>query len=146
MLLELGGKSASILLDDLDGATLATAVAHCLRTVIVNSGQTCTALTRLVVPRSLPAEAGACAAGLLSAARPGDRDSAVADLGPVISARQRERVAACIPAAVLDGARLVWAGRTARWTAGSTSRPRCSPASIPAWRSPRRRSSGRCWS
>ncbi|WP_336204026.1 aldehyde dehydrogenase family protein [Nonomuraea sp. LPB2021202275-12-8] len=106
-LLELGGKSASILLDDAD---VPAAVAHCARTVIVNSGQTCTALTRLLVPRSRLSEAEECAAAALSAARPGHRDDQAADLGPVISARQRDRVNGHIVAGAAAGAVAVTGG------------------------------------
>ncbi|GAA5051737.1 acyl-CoA reductase-like NAD-dependent aldehyde dehydrogenase [Thermocatellispora tengchongensis] len=106
-LLELGGKSASILLDDAD---VPAAVAHCARTVVGNSGQTCTALTRLLVPRSRLAEAEECAAALVGAARPGHRDDPGADLGPVISARQRERVTGHIRRGAAAGARLLTGG------------------------------------
>ena len=106
-LLELGGKSASILLDDAD---VPAAVAHCARTVIVNSGQTCTALTRLLVPRSRLAEAEECAVAALSAARPGHRDDPAADLGPVISARQRDTVEGHILAGTAAGARPITGG------------------------------------
>ena len=49
--LELGGKSASVLLDDLSSEELGNAVAGSLTGCLINSGQTCSALTRLVVPR-----------------------------------------------------------------------------------------------
>jgi len=106
-LLELGGKSACVVLDDAD---LEQAVAHAVRTVVVNAGQTCTALSRLIVPRSMAADAEAYAVELLRAARPGHRDDENAALGPVISAAQRDRVRRLIQTGVDEGARVSTGG------------------------------------
>ncbi|WDZ83794.1 aldehyde dehydrogenase family protein [Micromonospora cathayae] len=87
--LELGGKSASLVLDDevLEQAVRAT-VASCLR----NGGQTCTALTRLVVPRRLADRAVAVAADEMGRVVAGDPTDERTTLGPLVSARQRARV------------------------------------------------------
>lgn len=105
--LELGGKSACVVLDDGD---LPAAVEQAVQSVLVNSGQTCTALTRLVVPRGRLAEATEIAASRLSQAVVGHRDDPGAHLGPVVSAAQRERVRRLVDGGIQQGARLVTGG------------------------------------
>ena len=103
--LELGGKSPSILLQD---APLERAVADAVLSVMVNSGQTCTALTRLIVPlRELPAvEELAVEAASQYLVGPADVPSS--DLGPLANANQRQLVDDHIDRALIDGARPVW--------------------------------------
>ena len=101
--LELGGKSASVVLDDADfpRATKAT-VSSCY----LNSGQTCTALTRLLVPRSREEEAVGLAVEAARAFTVGDPFGGQAKLGPLVSAAQRERVRQYVRTGVAEGATL----------------------------------------
>ncbi|TDD84026.1 aldehyde dehydrogenase family protein [Actinomadura rubrisoli] len=104
--LELGGKSAAIVLPDAD---LGAAVERCVRTVLVNTGQTCTALTRLLVPFQAMADVEDLVASAMARYRigaPGDPD---ADVGPLASANQRHRVNDHLERALVDGARTIWA-------------------------------------
>jgi len=87
--LELGGKSAAIVLDDAD---LQAAVAGTAGGVCALSGQGCTHLTRLLVPHRLMAEATEIAKATMESMPYGDPLDANHIMGPLISARQRERV------------------------------------------------------
>ncbi|WP_163467763.1 aldehyde dehydrogenase family protein, partial [Klebsiella michiganensis] len=87
--LELGGKSASVILDDAD---LASAVKGTLSACFLNSGQTCSAHTRMLVPRAKYEEVKALAAQFAAAYVPGDPAQESTRLGPLISAVQRDRV------------------------------------------------------
>jgi acyl-CoA reductase-like NAD-dependent aldehyde dehydrogenase len=108
--LELGGKSASVLLDDLDGDTLTEAVLASMTGCLINSGQTCSALTRLVVPRAkLDAVADLLAAFIPFAAM-GDPMDPATQQGPLVSGAQQDRVRGFIRRAVDGGARLVAGG------------------------------------
>ena len=104
--LELGGKSANIILDDAD---LAKVVPKGLFACYLNSGQTCTAHTRMLVPRERHDEvvelAKAAAASFSVGPASGD-----ATLGPLISATQRDRVRSYIEKGVEEGADLVAGG------------------------------------
>ncbi|MEO6712677.1 MAG: aldehyde dehydrogenase family protein, partial [Mycobacteriales bacterium] len=97
--LELGGKSANVLLDDAD---FDRAVKVGVGNAFLNSGQTCTAWTRMIVPRARQDEV-ATAAGAIA-------EAMVAKLGPVASQPQYERVQRYIRAGVDGGARLVAGG------------------------------------
>ncbi|MEP7055181.1 MAG: aldehyde dehydrogenase family protein [Actinomycetota bacterium] len=97
--LELGGKSANVLLDDAD---FARAVKVGVGNAFLNSGQTCTAWTRLVVPRARQDEVAAAAASLAQ--------SLSSKLGPVVSQEQFDRVQSYISAGVESGAVLVAGG------------------------------------
>jgi len=108
--LELGGKSASIILDDAD---LAAAVKGTVSNCYLNSGQTCTAFTRMLVHESQYAEAKAIAAKAASAFTPGDPLSETSRLGPLSSAMQLDRVRGYIRQGVADGAELVTGGADA---------------------------------
>jgi aldehyde dehydrogenase (NAD+) len=106
--LELGGKSANVILDDADlTAAVKVGVANCL----LNAGQTCTAWTRMLVPRSLHDEAVDLAAAAAGKYQPGDPTDPATRLGPLVSAAQRGRVRDYIAAGVAEGARLVVDGR-----------------------------------
>mgnify|MGYP000884213877 FL=1 len=105
--LELGGKSAGIVLDDADFATAVPAVvANCY----ANAGQTCTAQTRLLVPRSRYAEAAALATATAESFRVGDPLADGTTLGPLASAGQQQRVRDYIARAVAEGAELLTGG------------------------------------
>lgn len=99
--LELGGKSANVILP---GADLPRAVNAGIANVMSNSGQTCSAWTRMLVHRDRYEEAVALAAEAAAKYVPGDR------LGPLVSARQRDRVRGYIERGVAEGARLVAGG------------------------------------
>jgi aldehyde dehydrogenase (NAD+) len=97
--LELGGKSANVILPSAD---LGRAVAAGVANVMSNSGQTCSAWTRMLVHTSQYDEAVELAAE--AAAKYGDR------IGPLVNARQRERVRGYIEQGVSEGARLIAGG------------------------------------
>jgi acyl-CoA reductase-like NAD-dependent aldehyde dehydrogenase len=91
--LELGGKSANILLDDLDDAAFESAVRAGVGKAYLNSGQTCTALTRMLVPAGRLAEAERFAADEVETKfQPSDPFADGATLGPLSSQAQVDRV------------------------------------------------------
>uniref|UniRef100_UPI00037B03D7 aldehyde dehydrogenase family protein n=1 Tax=Rhizorhabdus wittichii TaxID=160791 RepID=UPI00037B03D7 len=108
--LELGGKSANILLDDAD---LSVAVPQAIGQCFVNGGQTCAALTRLIAPRAKRAEVEALAMEAAAQWRPGDPEQPSTRLGPLSSLRQRERVAAMVARALEGGATALIGGTAA---------------------------------
>jgi len=103
---ELGGKSACIALDD---ARLSDSVASCIDRVMINSGQSCNAPTRLLVPAARMDEAVAAARGAAERASVGS-PLGNARLGPVVSAAQWTRIQALIEAGIAEGADLVAGG------------------------------------
>ena len=105
--LELGGKSANIVLDDAD---LPRAVKVGLGNAFLNSGQTCTAWTRMLVHRDRYDEALTLLAEAAAGYRTGDPFDPATRLGPLVSAAQRERVRGYIERGLADGARLVAGG------------------------------------
>jgi betaine-aldehyde dehydrogenase len=105
--LELGGKSASVILDDAD---LAQAVKGTVNGCYLNSGQTCTALTRMLVPESLYPEAARLAAEAAKGFTVGEPLSESSKLGPLSSQAQLERVRAYIKKGIAEGAELVAGG------------------------------------
>ncbi|KNE80389.1 MULTISPECIES: aldehyde dehydrogenase family protein [Streptomyces] len=105
--LELGGKSANVILPDAD---LARAVNVGVANVFANSGQTCSAWTRMLVDAARYEEAVALAAAAAAKYVPGDPLDPASRLGPVVSARQRDRVTGYIERGVEEGARLVAGG------------------------------------
>lgn len=105
--LELGGKSASIVLSDAD---LLPAVAGTVDAAMLNSGQTCSAWTRLLVPRTQYTEAVNFAADYADAMVVGDPRERATQLGPVISSRQRTSIVAAVDGALARGARLAAGG------------------------------------
>jgi betaine-aldehyde dehydrogenase len=105
--LELGGKSASVILDDAD---LAAAVKSTVNGCYLNSGQTCTALTRMLVPQSKYEEAAKLAAETARSFVVGDPLAESTRLGPLSSKAQLERVRAYIRKGVEEGAELVAGG------------------------------------
>ena len=112
--LELGGKSANILLDDLEGEQLARAAKSAVGACYLNSGQTCSALTRLLVPRDRHDEVVEMVKNEVETTwTVGDPATNAGRLGPVISASQRDRVRAYIGKGIEEGATLVTGGADA---------------------------------
>jgi aldehyde dehydrogenase (NAD+) len=105
--LELGGKSPNVILDDAD---LLTAIPDGLGKCFLNSGQTCSALTRMLVPRARLEEAEQIAAGTLPHLKVGDPLEPGNTMGPLVSEAQRERVRDYIRKGREEGARVVAGG------------------------------------
>jgi acyl-CoA reductase-like NAD-dependent aldehyde dehydrogenase len=105
--LELGGKSPNVILDDAD---IQRAVQQGVMDCYLNSGQTCSALTRMLVPRSRLAEAEAIAGAVAQAIPMGDPLQEGNVLGPLVSEAQRERVRGYIQRGMDEGAKLVTGG------------------------------------
>jgi aldehyde dehydrogenase (NAD+) len=108
--LELGGKSANVILDDAD---LEKAVSDGVGKCYLNSGQTCSALTRMVVPRSRLAEVEDIAVKAAETYKPGDPFAEDTRLGPLVSAAQLERVRGYIQKGIDEGAKLLTGGAEA---------------------------------
>ena len=104
--LELGGKSANIILDDADlGTALFSSIAVCF-----HAGQGCAILTRLLVPRSRQAEVEALLPTYFGYIKYGDPQSDSQIMGPLVNARQHARVLAYIEKGKAEGARLLLGG------------------------------------
>lgn len=108
--LELGGKSACLILEDAD---LARAVKACVSDCYLNSGQTCSALTRMLVPEALHDEAVSLAKQAAEKFVLGSALAPDTRLGPLVSELQRERVRELIEQGVAEGAQLVTGGAEA---------------------------------
>jgi acyl-CoA reductase-like NAD-dependent aldehyde dehydrogenase len=107
--LELGGKSANVILDDAD---LAKAVSDGVFKCYLNSGQTCSALTRMVVPRSRLSEVEDIAVATAAGFMPADPITGSSLLGPLVSAAQQQRVRDYITKGIDEGARIIAGGIT----------------------------------
>jgi acyl-CoA reductase-like NAD-dependent aldehyde dehydrogenase len=105
--LELGGKSAFVMLDDGDESLAAM---FCAYAATSHSGQGCAITSRLVVPRGRMDDVADQARALLEGISYGDPSDMATMMGPLISARQREKVAGYVDRAVAEGARLVTGG------------------------------------
>ncbi len=105
--LELGGKSANVILPDAD---LGTAVKVGVAKAFINSGQTCTALTRMLVPADSCDEAVSLAVKAAGRYTVGDPMAEGTRLGPLVSATQRDRVRGFIERGMSDGATLATGG------------------------------------
>lgn len=105
--LELGGKSANILLDDVDFDKVVPAV---LGQCFVNAGQTCAALTRLIVPARYKERVEHLVAGFIDTWQPGDPSRPDTSMGPLASSTQQERVKSKVALALTEGARIVAGG------------------------------------
>jgi acyl-CoA reductase-like NAD-dependent aldehyde dehydrogenase len=105
--LELGGKSANVILDDAD---LAVAVPDGVGKCYLNSGQTCSALTRMLVPRDKLAAVEELAVAAAESFAPGDPSDPATRLGPLVSAAQRDRVRSYIDKGIGEGATLLTGG------------------------------------
>jgi aldehyde dehydrogenase (NAD+) len=108
--LELGGKSANVILEDAD---LQTAVPTGVTMAYMNSGQTCSAHTRMIVPRSRLSEVEEIASASAQTYTTGDPFEPTTRLGPLVSAVQRERVRGYIKKGEEEGATLVTGGAEA---------------------------------
>ena len=105
--LELGGKSAFLVLDDAD---LAGACSMSAFTASMHAGQGCAITTRLVVPRARYDEAVEAAAATMGGIKPGDPTNPGTVCGPVISERQRDRVQSYLDLAIDEGGRFACGG------------------------------------
>ena len=105
--LELGGKSAFLVLDDAD---LAGACSMSAFTASMHAGQGCAITTRLVVPRARYDEAVDAAAATMSGLKAGDPSNPGTICGPVISERQRDRVQSYLDLAISEGGRFACGG------------------------------------
>jgi aldehyde dehydrogenase (NAD+) len=105
--LELGGKSAAVILDDMDIETAARTLsqAECFL-----SGQVCSSLTRIVVSRSRHDELVEALASTFSQVRVGDPFDSQTQMGPLVASRQRDRVEGYIAKGIADGANLATGG------------------------------------
>lgn len=106
--LELGGKSPNVVLDDV--GNMADIVQSAITSAFLNSGQTCSALTRLIVPRNRLGEVEDLSRLAAQGRVLGDPTREETALGPVVSQRQYERVIAYIRRGIDDGALLVTGG------------------------------------
>ena len=105
--LELGGKSAFLVLDDAD---LAGACSMAAFTASMHAGQGCAITTRLVVPRNRYDEAVEAAAATMGGLKPGDPTNPGTICGPVISAKQRDRIQEYLDSAIAEGGRFACGG------------------------------------
>jgi aldehyde dehydrogenase (NAD+) len=105
--LELGGKSAALVAEDAD---LETFLAALPEVSLANNGQTCHASTRILAPRSRDAEIVDAVTDTVKALRVGDPLEKTTQIGPLVSAAQRERVLAHVDAGRRSGARLTAGG------------------------------------
>ena len=104
---ELGGKSPNIILEDADLQKAVTGgVAH----VFMNSGQSCNAPTRMLVPQSKMNDAIAIAKGVAESTKAGDPRAADTKIGPVVSSIQWEKIQTLIKKGIEEGATLVSGG------------------------------------
>jgi acyl-CoA reductase-like NAD-dependent aldehyde dehydrogenase len=105
--LELGGKSAAVILDDVDIETTARTLsqAECFL-----SGQVCSSLTRIIVPRARHDQLLEALAATFSQVRVGDPFSDQSQMGPLAAERQRDRVEGYIAKGIADGATLATGG------------------------------------
>jgi len=106
--LELGGKSAFIVLDDADATMAAMFAAF---TICSHAGQGCAITTRLLVPAAMHDDIVAAAAGVLEGIAFGDPTDPAMMMGPLINERQRDKVDGLVQTAVAEGATLVCGGR-----------------------------------
>ncbi len=104
---ELGGKSANILIDDVD---FETAVSEGVKAVMANSGQSCDAPTRMLVPANRHDEVLEIAKRTAEALVVGDPKGDGVDLGPVISQIQFDKIQGLIEKGIAEGATLVTGG------------------------------------
>ena len=105
--LELGGKSANILLDDVD---FASAVKGGVLSMMQNTGQSCNAPSRMLVPREKLAEVEQIAAAAVEKIRVGDPGDDATTMGPLANGNQFEKVQSLIEKGIEEGARVVIGG------------------------------------
>ncbi len=105
--LELGGKSAAIILDDAD---VEHTVKHLKTASLMNNGQACVAQTRILVSERRHDEVVDALADMMSGLQVGDPADDATDVGPLVAQRQQQRVQGYIQAGIDEGARLVLGG------------------------------------
>ncbi|MGW7006240.1 aldehyde dehydrogenase family protein [Streptomyces sp. NPDC054933] len=105
--LELGGKSPTIMLPDADPDKV---VPSAVAAAFVNCGQTCSALTRLIVPRDTLARTERVACQVAESIRMGNPAAAGTQLGPLVSSAQRDRVRGHVMEGMKEGAKLIVGG------------------------------------
>jgi aldehyde dehydrogenase (NAD+) len=105
--LELGGKSAAIILDDAD---LATTIPTLLPNAIMNNGQACIAQTRILAPRARYAEVVDAVVSGVSAMKVGDPMDPATEVGPVVAERQRTRIEGYLDSGREEGATVAIGG------------------------------------
>jgi betaine-aldehyde dehydrogenase len=105
--LELGGKSAAIILDDAD---LATTIPSLLPNAIMNNGQACIAQTRILAPRSRYADVVDAVVSGVSAMKVGDPMDPATEVGPLVAERQRTRVEGYLVSGREEGAKVALGG------------------------------------
>ena len=114
--LELGGKSAAVLLPDVD---LATALPAVVGAGLMNNGQACVAQTRILAPRDRYSEVADALVAAVSAMKVGDPLDDATDIGPLVSAAQRDRVEGYLAAGLAEGAKAaVGGGRAEQFDKG----------------------------
>ena len=106
--LELGGKSAAIVLEDVD---LDVSLPNIMSNAIINNGQACLSQTRILAPRSRYDEVVDAVASSVRAMKVGDPADPAVDIGPLVSRRQQERVNGYIELGAREGARIVLGDR-----------------------------------
>lgn len=109
--LELGGKSAAIMLEDVD---LGAALQPLLGSALLNNGQACGAQTRILAPRSRYKEIVEALGAAVGAMKLGDAMDPATNVGPVVSARQRDRIADYLASGKAQGARAVCGGSVSK--------------------------------
>jgi len=105
--LELGGKSAAVILDDAD---LATTIPNLMPAAMMNNGQACVAQTRILAPQSRYAEVVDALADAVRSQKVGDPSDPEVAVGPLVAERQRDRVEGYLKAGKDEGARVVVGG------------------------------------
>jgi betaine-aldehyde dehydrogenase len=105
--LELGGKSAAVVLEDAD---LETSLGHVVNNGLMNNGQACIAQTRILAPRSRYQEVVDALAAKVGALKVGSALDTTTEIGPLVANRQRERVLGYIEKGKSEGARVVTGG------------------------------------
>ena len=105
--LELGGKSAAVILDDAD---LDAAIPELMPAAMMNNGQACVAQTRVLAPRSRYDEVVDALAAAVGAQKVGDPADPEVEVGPLVAERQRDRVEGYLEAGREEGARVVVGG------------------------------------
>ncbi|MDG5483429.1 aldehyde dehydrogenase [Mycolicibacterium gadium] len=106
--LELGGKSAAIILDDAD---IDHTVKHLKMASLMNNGQACVAQTRILVSERKHDEVVDALAGMMTGLQVGDPADDATDIGPLVAQRQQQRVQGYIQAGLDEGARMILGGK-----------------------------------
>ncbi len=118
--LELGGKSAAIILDDVD---LDAVMGDLVMSGLLNSGQACGAQTRMLAPASRYDEIAEALGAAVGAVKTGDPDDPESVLGPLVSANQRDKVVAYMESGKEQGATVITGGGTGDWDKGYYVQP-----------------------